>query len=295
MGDSILSIMPLIMVVLPLLFFIREIEPIVSSNWLAEHLEDKNLRIIDIRPPEVYKKGHVPRSVNTPIDIWAVNRNGLVHEIPDARSLEAVVRSMGLEKSSRVVAVGSAETVFNLADTTRLAWTLKSAGIDNIAVLDGGYNQWDSEQNTISRMDFHPSPTTFKLAWRPQYLADKAYVMQNMGRVCLVDARDQKSFNGSVESKKQTRGGHIPGAINLPLHRLFNGNGTFKSTGRYKNLLQSVIKDDQHNEIIIYCGVGTGSTALWFVLSELLGYRHVKVYDGSMDEWAKDLNCPLVC
>ena len=135
---------------MPLFAAARDIAPVVSVDWLEKNINDPKLVIVDIRKVEEYKEGSIPNSVNVFYGTWAVKKNGLDNELPDDADLFNALASAGITAGSRVVVVGFAESATDLVNLTRVAWTLIYAGVENVAILDGGYNKWEEAKKPIS-------------------------------------------------------------------------------------------------------------------------------------------------
>ena len=129
----------------------RGIDPIVSTDWLANNLNDANLVIVDLRKVEDYKAGHIPGAVNVFYGSWAIKKGELLNELPSPDDLEDVISGAGIGNNSLVVLVDKTEKVPDQFGMTRVAWTLKYAGINNVAILNGGQDQWVREKRTLSQ------------------------------------------------------------------------------------------------------------------------------------------------
>jgi thiosulfate/3-mercaptopyruvate sulfurtransferase len=267
-----------------------ELPPIVSPEWLAQNLGDRKLVIVDIRSAEQYKKNHIPGSLSLPMSSWAVSRDGLSLELPSENSLLDLLGKSGINPGSHVVILNRTDTDFSRADTARVAWTCSYAGIRNTAILDGGYNRWLKEKKATSDEIVNVRPVPYEGKVNKDILASKAYVLGKIGRSgsVLVDTRMPEDYFG-ISSKP----GHIKDSVNLPTPWIFAADGTFRNQDDLRAMAAGVIGDNKSREVILYCGVGGYATTWWFLLTRLFGFRNVKVYDGSMEDWSKDPQDPV--
>jgi len=124
-------------------------------------------------------------------------------------------------------------------------------------------------------------------------LVAREYVQENIGKALIIDARDADVYFGATVEAFAPKAGHIPGAKSLPAPWIWNADGTFKKTEALRELTSNIIEKDSSREIIIYCGIGGYSSAWWFVLTQILGFKNVRLYDGSAQEWIRyaDMVC----
>lgn len=264
------------------------IPAILSTDSLVQQLRDPRLVVLDIRTPEFYKKGHIPGSINVPLNLWAVSQNGLALELPSDDSLHELVGKSGIDAHSHVVVVNRIDTDFSRTDPARVAWTLHVAGVENVSVLDGGYNRWVKEKKPISTDDVKAKSGSFIGKIDRSSFALKAYVLKKLDKSTIVDSRTPEDYFGITSQP-----GHIRNSMNLPAPWMFEGDGTFRKESDLAAMVSGVLGTNKSREVILYCGVGGYASAWWFVLTQILGYRNVKVYDGSMEEWLRDPSAPV--
>jgi thiosulfate/3-mercaptopyruvate sulfurtransferase len=272
----------------------RDVPPVVSVDWLEKNANSPNVRIIDIRKVEEYKEGHVPGSVSSFYNAWAIKKNNLDNELPENDDLIDIIGSTGIAADSWVVVVGKTDTPTDQVNSTRVAWTLKYAGIENVTILDGGYNKWAADKKPTSTDQVRPKAVEFKPKWNRQTLADKDHVLSVIGKSTIVDTRMPDYFFGVSKLDFVARAGHVKGSVCLPSPWVFTKEGAFKPREDLEAMAAGVIGTDKSKEAIIYCDTGRLCSGWWWVLSEILGYKNVKSYDGSSQEWAKDPNAPMV-
>jgi thiosulfate/3-mercaptopyruvate sulfurtransferase len=272
----------------PALIQSGDLSPIVTADWLSRNLSDATLRVLDIRTQSQYSKGHIPGSLSTPFSLWAINANGLSLEVPSDEELRDLLGRTGIDPSSTVVVVNRTETDFSRADATRVAWTCMIAGVRRVAVLDGGYNRWVNEKRDVSIDIVHPQPRTYSGVIDRSSIASKSYILKKIGKSIIVDTRLPQDYFG-ISSKP----GHIRSAVNLPTPWVFAGDGNYLPEKELQEMAVGVIGTNKSKEIIVYCDVGGYASTWWFLLTQVLGYRNVKLYDGSLEEWTKNPQAPL--
>lgn len=270
------------------------IPPLVSTNWLAKSLDDPKLVIIDIRTDDRYKAGHIPRAINVPFSSWAVTRKGLLLELPEVDDLFNTIGTAGIKSDSRVVVVNKIDIPHDIADATRVACTLLYAGVNNVAVLNGGYKKWLKERRPVSEEMVKPKPVAYKSELNKATFVTKEYVEKKLGKSVIIDARTPDEFFGVTQDLFTEKPGHIPGASCLPAPWVWTEEGTYKSIREIREIASGVVGRDKSREIIIYCGVGGYSSTWCFLLRELLGYTDVKIYDGAAQEWTGDPEAPVI-
>ncbi len=270
------------------------IDPVVSSAWLEARLGSGHV-IVDLREPHLYLAGHVPGSVNipfSPMSDWAVSDDELLMELPPAADLFAVLGQWGITPGSTVILVGTMEPPpappYALADAPRVAATLWWAGVREVAVLDGGYPRWAAEDRPVETAVADPAPAA---AWagpvEEGMFVETGYVKERLGKTVLIDGRDAGQFFGVATCPFAGVGGHIPTARSLPAPWIWLEDGTYRPLSELQAMAEGLVGLDRDREIIVYCGVGGFASAWWFVLTRLLGYRAVKIYDGAAEAWAK--------
>ncbi|MCZ7571458.1 MAG: sulfurtransferase [Ardenticatenaceae bacterium] len=281
--------------------------PLVSTGWLADHLDDPRVRVVDIRgkvlPPEEpkphyfpkreeYEVGHIPGAVfvDWTADIIDPDDPVPVQVAPPER-YAALMSALGIGDDTVVVAYDDYYSAF----AGRLLWTLRYYGHDVARVLDGGWPKWVAEGRPLScEIPTYP-PATFTPRPRPELrrTADEVLAALQRGGV-VIDARQPAEYEG--ELSRATRGGHIPGARNLYYRRLASGEyNTFASPEALRAVLAGTGLDPNvpPGEVVAYCNGGVSATVIMLGL-ELAGLPGTVIYDGSWNEWGNDPNRPLV-
>jgi thiosulfate/3-mercaptopyruvate sulfurtransferase len=266
-------------------------ETIVSPDWLQANLS--KVTVVDIRKVEDYSAGHIPGAINVFYGVWAIQKAGLLNELPADDDLRDILSAAGIEPATNVVVVGSIDNMGERANITRVAWTLKYAGVANVAILNGGMNGWVDASLPIAKGAVRPQAKPYRGTFNKAILVSKAYVLANIGKALIVDNREPDFYSGAKKLDFVARPGHIKGAVNLPTAAAYNANGTFKSISELEAMAKKVVGDDKSKEILVYCDSGRVASVWWYLLSETFGYKNVKLYDGSAQDFAKDPSAPL--
>jgi thiosulfate/3-mercaptopyruvate sulfurtransferase len=280
--------------------WIRSIDPIVSTNWLEANSGLQGLVILDIRGGNDYSKDHIAKAINVPFtdpfsSEWVVSDpNGLWLQLPEKAALFNTIGSRGIKKDSLVVIVTAPNPgeppYYGLANATRVADTLIYAGVKNVAILDGGYPKWVAEAKPITPDVPAVEEVTYYSKVNEEMFVSIEYVRRYIGRAVIIDARDADVYFGAATEFFAPKEGHIPSARSLPtpwMWKLDGENYTYKDTETLSAMASGVIGKHKANEIIVYCGVGGYASSWWFVLTQVLGYGNVKIYDGSAQEWVE--------
>ncbi|HYA55068.1 MAG TPA: sulfurtransferase [Thermoplasmata archaeon] len=273
---------------------------LVETSWLASHLNDPKLRVaeVDYDPAANYELGHIPGSV---LFDWRKDINDPVaRDILSADALTALFARAGVSDDTTLVLYGD----FNNWFAAFAFWVFTYYGVKNVKLMNGGRKKWIAEDLPLSK-DVPTPPTGHFKAHPPNaalrsYLDDVRKVLPDVqaGKFFLVDVRGPKEFSGEITAPPEyptehaQRGGHIPGAKNIPWAQAVKEDGTFKSREELEQLYGSKGVSATH-PVITYCRIGERSSHTWFVLKYLLGYPDVRNYDGSWTEWGNLVRTPI--
>jgi len=291
MGNTKLKIMVgllAILLLLPSAAFAGE--PFVTTEWLQANLS--KVTVLDVRKVEEYNEGHIPGSINVFYGVWGIKKGVLLNELPSDDDLKDILSAAGIEPTTNVVVVSKGETMPLRTDATRVAWTLRYAGVESAAVLSGGIEKWIADKKPLSKDAVKPKAKPYRGKFNKQFLANKAYVMGALGKAVLADVRPPEFFKGEKKLEFVPATGRIKGAVNLPPGLLFNADNTYKNKAEIEAAAKPIVGADLDKEIIVYCDTGKVCTTWWLALHDLLGYKNVKVYDGSSMEWLADPAAP---
>jgi len=261
---------------------------LISAQWLQRHRQDPGLVLLQVeRSRAPYDSAHVAGAQFVALSDFAVKRGELLAELPPLAQLDSLFESLGIGERGRIVLYGE------ILPVTRLFFTLDYAGLgERVSLLDGGLTAWRALGETVTALPT-PAPPRATLTLHPQQalLADAAWVEAHRGdpKVALLDARTREEFEGSKLEEGVARAGHIPGAQNLDWSTLV-ADGRFRTRADLQQLLAAA-GALPGKELVSYCRVGTRASALYFV-GRLLGYP-VRLYDGSMNDWAARKELPV--
>ena len=175
----------------------------------------------------------------------------------------------------------------------RVAWTLKYAGVENAAILNGGQDQWVKEKRPLSQEMVKAKAKPYKADVNRGLFVDKKYLLAKLGKATLVDTRGPAFFAGKEKLAFVAKTGRIKGSVNLPVGQLYTKEGLYKDKAELASLAAKALGNDLSREMILYCDTGKTCTSWAFVMADILGYKDVKVYDGSFMEWVMDPNVPM--
>ncbi|MFA5285309.1 MAG: rhodanese-like domain-containing protein [Smithellaceae bacterium] len=271
----------------------REIAPIVSTDWLIANLKNPKLIILDVRRVEDYREGHIPGALSAFYGSWAYMKNGLFASLPEKDDIDDTIGYMGIGFGNWVVVTGCMDTPRLSYQSARVACTLQYAGIENVALLDGGMNKWIAEKKSMSKRIERRKPNHFKGKYSGEKFADKNYVKERLGKLILLDTREREFFTGEKKMDCVPKTGHIPGAFNMPTSCAFNEDKTFKTKEELAAIVEAAAGKDRSAAIVTYCDIGQCCPTWSYLLTEVLGYTNVRLYEGAMQEWAQDADAPV--
>ncbi|MDG2112692.1 MAG: sulfurtransferase [Actinomycetota bacterium] len=278
-------------------------DSLVSTAWLAEHLDDPDVRIlectVDLKPGpggfvahpirDQWADGHIPNSAYADLtnDLSEPNSD-LRFTMPTPELFAASMEALGVGQGTRVVLYDRRMTMW----ATRVFWMLRAFGFDDCAVLDGGWKSWTSEGRVVSTEPAPTRPTaSFVAAPKGEMIASVDDMLAAVGdeTTCIVNSLSPQNHDGS--DKSYGRPGHIPGASNVFAVSLVDPDTQrYRPTDELASMFEHLPAE---GPVITYCGGGIAATSDAFVLTELLGRDEVAVYDGSLSEWLQDPAHPM--
>jgi thiosulfate/3-mercaptopyruvate sulfurtransferase len=269
---------------------------LVSTDWLAEHLDDEGLVVAEVdEQPDLYDEGHIPGAVKLH---WREDlQDPVERDLVDRETFERLMGERGIGNDTTVVLYGDRNNWF----AAFAYWYLKIYGHEDVRILDGGRQKWIDEGRELSTDVPSPARAEYRASERDESI--RAYRDQVLswlaedGRA-LVDVRSPQEYSGELlappgyEQEGAQRGGHIPTAASIPWATAVRDDGTFKGADELRSLYEGKgVTDDK--EVTAYCRIGERSAHTWFVLRELLGYERVRNYDGSWTEWGNLVDVPI--
>jgi thiosulfate/3-mercaptopyruvate sulfurtransferase len=271
---------------------------LVSTDWVAEHLKDPNVRIVESNEDTLlYSSGHLPGAVH--VD-WTADLNDQIRrDYVNVDAFERLMSRIGVTPHTTVVFYGDKNNWW----ACYAFWVFQLFGHSNARVMDGGRLKWEKEKRELSR-DVPSYPhTTYKVPQRNDtpHRAFRDEVLKFVeAKGQLVDVRSPDEYTGKklhmpeYPNEGALRGGHIPGAKNIPWARAINpDDGTFKTASELKKIYLEEQKLQPTATTIAYCRIGERSSHTWFTLKFLLGFPNIRNYDGSWTEWGNLVNVPI--
>ncbi len=270
-------------------------ELLVNTGWVAEHLNDPNVKLIEVDVDTTsYDKGHIRNAIGWN---WQTDLNDRVRrDIIDPRTFADLNRAAGIRNEDTVIFYGDNNNWF----AAWALWQFKYHGHKDVRLMNGGRKKWElekrelvSDRPSFPRSSYQIPPTDETIrAYR-----DEVMSTLNQNKINLVDVRSPDEYTGKViappgMSETAQRGGHIPGAKSIPWAKSANEDGTFKSADELRKLY-SENGVDFSKPTVAYCRIGERSSHTWFVLKYLLGVKNVKNYDGSWTEWGNLVGAPI--
>ncbi len=271
-------------------------EVLVDTQWVADHLSDPQVRIIEAdEDPLLYEIGHVPGAIK--LD-WHVDvQDPVRRDFVSKAAFEALASRYGISNDTTVVFYGDRNNWY----AAYSFWLFRMYGHQNLKLMDGGRVKWEQEGRPYTK-DI-PQLTASTYTAKDADVSIRAFRSQveqilGNGNAGLVDVRSPDEYSGKLlhmvnyPQEGASRGGHIPGARNIPWAKAAREDGTFKSAEELTQLYagEGITPDKQ---ITTYCRIGERSAHSWFVLTQLLGYPNVRNYDGSWTEWGNLVGAPI--
>ena len=276
-------------------------ERLVTTEWLAEQIEagvvgtPGGVALLESDEDVLlYATGHIPGAVK--ID-WHTDLNDPVtRDYVDAERFAEVMGSRGIARDTTVVIYGDKSNWW----AAYALWVMSLFGHEDVRLLDGGRAKWIAEGRELTRDVPTPTPVDYPVVERDDapIRAFKDDVLAHLGKP-LVDVRSPGEYSGELlhmpdyPQEGAMRGGHIPGAKSVPWARAANDDGSFKSRDELEAIYLEEQGLRQEDEVVAYCRIGERSSHTWFVLTHLLGFEHVRNYDGSWTEWGNAVRVPI--
>jgi thiosulfate/3-mercaptopyruvate sulfurtransferase len=278
-------------------------DALVSTQWVEDHLHDPGIRIIESDEDVLlYEQGHIPGSVK--LDWHTDLQDSVVRDYVQRERFEELLSERGIGNDTMVILYGDKNNWW----ATYAFWVFQLFGHTNAKIMDGGRQKWIAEERPLTREVPNYPRTNYQAPERNdsqiRAFRDEVMALLNGDRkglregVALVDVRSNPEYTGEMihminyPQEGAQRGGHIPGAKNIPWATAVREDGTFKSADELREIYggKGVVPD---RDVVAYCRIGERSSHTWFVLTYLLGYPNVRNYDGSWTEWGNLVDAPI--
>ena len=271
-------------------------ESLVTTEWVSEHGSDPNVRLVEVDvDTSAYEQGHVAGAVAW--DWHNQLQQSIRRDVIGKEEMEALLGGSGIDNNTTVVLYGDNNNWF----AAWAFWQMKYYGHRDVRLMDGGRVKWIAEGKPTVTDAAKPEAKSYRAATPNENIrAYREYVLGAVGsgNISLVDVRAPAEFSGellapeNLPQEGSQRGGHIPGAANIPWGQAVAEDGSFKSADDLAALYGGKGIDGS-KETIAYCRIGERSSHTWFVLTQLLGYQNTRNYDGSWTEWGSIVNAPI--
>lgn len=271
-------------------------EVLVETDWVAEHLNDPNIRLIEADEDVLlYEVGHLPNAVK--LD-WHVDVQDKVNrDFLDKQEFEQLMSRWGISNDTPIIFYGDKNNWYACYSY----WLFTMYGHKNMKIMNGGRTKWEAEGRQLTKEVPHFAPTTYHAQPADESIRafrDEVYEGLKNSERRLIDVRSPQEYTGELihmvnyPQEGAQRGGHIPTAKSIPWATAANADGTFKSAEELRQIYggKDITPD---KDVIAYCRIGERSAHTWFVLTRLLGYPRVRNYDGSWTEWGNLVRAPI--
>jgi len=244
--------------------------------------------VLDIRSPDDFERGHIPGAVNTPYGEYRGPGNN-PGRVPDLAELQETLRDAGAEYGRPVLVVHQGKDVSDFGAAARVYWTLKSAGFDQLSILNGGFDAWSDMGVAPSTGEDDPAPSDIDLTWSDRWMMDSEgvrKVIAGESEAVLLDARPKEFFAAGKKHKAARQAGTLRGAFNLVHSSWFAGNSpVIEAPDQMITKVREIAAQKGNSPLVSFCNTGHWAATNWFAVSELAGVENVKLHPESMVCW----------
>lgn len=268
-------------------------EPFISAEKLNTLLPQGKIVVLDVGSKEDYlTKGHIPGAVHTKINEWRMSVEKHFVMRPEAELVKKI-SELGISNDSMVVLYGHNQPK-EILMASYIALTLKTMGHDNVTILNGGFSEWTFDtKRAISKELATNKPGKFTANVKKNILVDRAFVLKNLNKIPMVEARPPQFYYGLEESEGVKRKGHITGGSSYYWKNSFEADETVKNIDELNEILVKGMELDSSKEMMVYCTGGLEASMNWYILTQVLNFKDVKVYDPSLKEWGNRDDTPM--
>jgi thiosulfate/3-mercaptopyruvate sulfurtransferase len=264
---------------------------LVSTKWVNDNLDNKNVKIIDIRKTDIYDAGHLPGALSLSYKGLQVEAEGVKGQIPSGDQIASMLGDLGVESDDTIIIYDHIKNLWS----TRLLWTLAVYGHEDSRMMDGSFGLWEKEGKKISTETPKVKATKYSFSGqsRPELVIGIDQVLSSIddNSSLVLDTRSADEYAGR-DDRDNLRHGHIPGSIHVEWKHNVDEDGKFLTADKLRSLYgESAVTKDL--DIYTLCQTAVRATHSWFVLEDLLGYDDVGVYDGSWAEWGNLPDTPI--
>ncbi|MCL5777267.1 rhodanese-like domain-containing protein [Limibaculum sp. FT325] len=270
--------------------------PATADTWTplvtpaeAEALIEDEAVVIDIRSVKDYAAGHLETAVNLPYHAWRGPEDNPGALIDDAK-VSALLREAGIEPATPVIVTNAGRDSLDFGAAARVYWTLKSAGVERVAILNGGLAAWTRDGRGLSSAEWSNIPSDANFTLAPDWTIDRAgveAVLDGSADAILIDARPEDFFTGKTKHKLATWAGTLAGALNLDHDTLFTAPGVLNADPQAIRARAEAAGWTPGRTVVSFCNTGHWAATNWFALSELAGIEGVKLYPESMVDFTR--------
>jgi thiosulfate/3-mercaptopyruvate sulfurtransferase len=278
-----------------------EVSPLVNAQWVIEHSGDENVVILDVRgdieKTDLGDKPYIANAVVAPYATsgWRTEIDGVPGMLPKIEDVVSLIGGLGIDNDDHVVIVPWGTNSSEFGSATRIYWTFKYLGHEEVSILDGGWRQYDAAGGERVAEPVTPVPAEFSYELQDNLLATTAEVEGALKTgIKLVDGRPAAQYHGEAKSPVVRVPGTIPGSVNIQNGDLYSEEYAEFVTPETIATLAEAVGLGANDENIVFCNTGHWASVVWFGLSEIQGNKNSSMYDGSMSEWASDESRPVV-
>lgn len=259
---------------------------LVESDWLEQHKDKADVRVIDARPKAQYNEGHIPGAANIDYRLLQTSSGGISGTV-SPKDFGKIVGAVGVTPATTVVLYDSSDSL----DAALPFWVFEYYGHKDVRVLNGGLQRWVTQGRSTDKVEPKFQKTIYNVTVHEERIASAEWMLQHLNdsNVKILDVRMPKEYTDEIRNSK--RGGHIPGAVNVEWSTAMNLDGTFKSADKILRMYRDAgVTLDK--EVVVYCQSGHRASHGYLVL-RLLGYPNVRVYSQSWSEWGNRSDLPI--
>lgn len=277
-----------------------QVQPLVDAEWLKANAADENVVVLDIRDDiegtDLGTEPYIANAVVAPYGSagWRTEVDGVPGMLPPLEQIVELIGNLGVDNDDHVVIVPWGTDSSEFGGATRVYWTFKYLGHDEVSILDGGWRQYDAQGGARAAEPAQPVAAEFTYELQDELLATTEDVVAALEEgVALVDGRPAEQYRGQSKSPVVATAGTIPGSVNIEHSKLYSADYAMFAQPETVAALTQAVNLGADEENIVFCNTGHWASVAWFALSEVQGNKNTSMYDGSMAEWTKDPARPV--